>query len=62
MRQAEVNKDECVGCGACAEIAGDVFRMDDDEKAEAYGKVTAANEKEVQDAFDSCPVDAIIFK
>ena len=59
MKSVTVDQEECVGCGACVEIAGDVFRLNDDEKAEVYGKVTEANKDEVQEAIDTCPVSAI---
>lgn len=59
MKAVDINQEICVGCGACVEIAGDVFRFNNDEKAEVYGEVTEANEKEVQEAIDTCPVSAI---
>lgn len=55
----KVDQDECVGCGACVEIAGDVFRINSDDKSEVYGKVTDGNKPEVQEAIDTCPVSAI---
>lgn len=57
-----VNQEECVGCGACAELAPEVFRMNDDEKSEVYGKVTPENKSEVQDAIDTCPVSCIAWE
>lgn len=57
--EAVVNKEECVGCGACVEICPEVFRLDDDDKAYAYGDVTDENKDSVQEAIDTCPVSAI---
>lgn len=57
-----INEEECVGCGTCVAIAEDVFRMNDDEKAQVYGQVTAANKDNVQEAIDTCPVSAISWK
>ena len=54
-----VDQQECVGCGACTEMAPDVFRMNDDEKSEVYGKVTDQNKAEVQEAIDVCPASCI---
>lgn len=54
-----VDQVECVGCGACAEVAPEVFRMNDDDKSEVYGEVTNDNKKEVEEAMDICPVSAI---
>jgi ferredoxin len=51
-----VNKDTCIGCGACAALCPGTFTMEDDGKAAAIAQddkscaVTAA---------DSCPVQAI---
>lgn len=59
MKTVTIDQEECVGCGACTEIAEDVFRLNDDGKAEVYGKVTDANEEAVQEAIDTCPVSAI---
>lgn len=59
MKQVVVDQDECVGCGTCVEISEDVFKMNDDDKAEVYGKVTADNKDEVQEAVDTCPASAI---
>ena len=59
MKNVIVDQQECVGCGTCVEIAGDVFRMNDDDKAEVYGDVTEENEDNVQEAIDTCPVSAI---
>lgn len=54
-----VDQAECVGCGACTEIAPSVFRMNDDDKSEVYGNVTDENKDEVQEAIDTCPVSCI---
>lgn len=59
MKKAVVNKDLCIGCGACTGVAPDVFTFGDDGKAEATGEVTADNESSVQDAAAGCPVQAI---
>lgn len=58
--KASVDKNVCIGCGACAAIAPDVFVMGDDTKAEVKVKVVPpAKEKSAKDASSSCPVSAI---
>lgn len=57
--KAFVDKDECTGCELCVDICPEVFRMDDDWFAEAYGEVTADNLESAQEAADSCPVECI---
>ena len=58
--KVKVNKDACIGCGACASICPDVFELNDDGLSEA--KVEEVKEEfqdEVRDAADSCPTGAI---
>lgn len=56
----KVNKDLCIGCGACTAIASDVFVFDDDGLAKAIVEVVPKEEEDnVQDAIESCPTSAI---
>lgn len=59
MKSVVVDQEECIGCGACVDTAPDVFEMNDDNKAEVYGKVTEDNQEEVDEAIDTCPASAI---
>lgn len=52
----KVDKEKCIGCGACASICGEIFEMTDDNKARVKKQKNVACVKE---AIDSCPVDAI---
>lgn len=56
-----VNKDACIGCGACAAICDDVFEIDDEGLSVA--KVDEVDDDDlkqaVQDSADSCPTGAI---
>ncbi|MBR6113508.1 MAG: ferredoxin [Bacilli bacterium] len=66
-----VNKDVCIGCGACTAIANNVFEIGDDGFAEAMAPyIEGEEEKKVKevsleekdnviDAAESCPVGAI---
>lgn len=54
-----VDEDACIGCGLCPETEENVFRMNDEGKAEAYQDATSENEDSAVDAMQSCPVDAI---
>ena len=58
--KVKVNKDACIGCGACAAICDEVFEINDEGLSEA--KVEEVKEElqdEVRDAADSCPTGAI---
>lgn len=58
--KAKVNKDICIGCGACGAIAPDVFELEDDGLATCKTEEIEDNKKEdVMDAADSCPTNAI---
>ena len=55
-----VDKDICIGCGACAAICPDVFEIDEDGLAVSV--VDEINEEVEEDAIDAkegCPVNAI---
>ena len=69
--KARVNKDVCIGCGACTGIADNIFEIGDDGLAqtkcpyvqgqeEKMLKEISDDEKDnVIDAYESCPVGAI---
>jgi ferredoxin len=58
-----INRETCIGCGACVATCPDNFEMDDENKA--IVKATSVNgelEKCSKEAAESCPVDCIILK
>lgn len=55
MTKYMVDENLCIGCGLCAELAPDVFRMKD-LMAEAYKD----NGENAEEAWNSCPVNAIV--
>ena len=58
--KVEVNKDICIGCGLCTNIAPDVFSMNDEGKAKAIdGEIAEKDQPLVEEAVNSCPVSAI---
>lgn len=58
--KADVNKDICIGCGACTAICPNVFEMDDDGHASVKTAVlNDADKDSAKDAAESCPVGAI---
>ncbi len=58
--KVKVNRDSCIGCGACAAICEDVFEIDDEGLSTAkVEEVEDDKKQEVQDAADSCPTGAI---
>ena len=58
--KATIDRDGCIGCGLCAEICPEVFRMAEDELAEAYVETVPEDQKDkAAEARDGCPVSVI---
>jgi ferredoxin len=65
----EHDRPNCIGCGACAAVAGNFWEMADDGKSSIKGgkKVGDKEEKEIEEkdlasnkeAAESCPVNVI---
>ena len=52
----KVIKSKCAGCGTCAALCPECFKMDDDGKAEVIKQDCDC----VQDAKNNCPTEAIV--
>ena len=58
--KVKVNKELCIGCGACQSIVPEIFEIEDDGLATAKDEVINDNIKEdVIDALEGCPTSAI---
>lgn len=53
-----VDKEKCIGCGACASIAPNTFKIGDDGKSEVINE-TGDTGDAIKQAIDACPVQAI---
>lgn len=61
--KVKINKDTCIGCGACQAICPFVFEYDDEGIMDV--KTSEINDEikdDVIDAMEGCPVEAIIVK
>ena len=54
-----VDKNLCIGYGACQAICPDVFEIEEDGLAAAINEATEQNIEDAQDAMAGCPVGAI---
>lgn len=56
--QPKVDKEKCIGCGTCTVLAGESFKIGDDNKAEAIIP-PGDDEDTLKKAEEGCPVGAI---
>jgi ferredoxin len=56
----KVDKDKCIGCGACTATCQEVFEMGNDGKSQVKaGADMKKNAKCIKEAIANCPVEAI---
>jgi len=55
-----VDSDKCISCGLCVSMAEDYFIMDEESGKAKVIKQPDGDQKDVSDALESCPVEAII--
>ncbi len=58
MKSPVVDADTCTGCGLCVDVAGATFEVNDDGIAVVIA-ADGDDEDTIQEAIDSCPVEAI---
>ena len=59
---AKVDQDTCIGCGLCAEICPQVFKMEDAKAVVSVAIVPKEAEGACKEAADECPVTAIMIE
>ena len=60
MSRIEVDRERCVGSGACEALAPDVFEVDDEGLLVVHRSEPAADElSDVRDAVQACPTRAL---
>ncbi len=58
--KAKVNRDACIGCGACQAIAPKVFELDDEGLSQVIVEdIEKDDQDEAREASESCPTAAI---
>jgi len=53
----KIDKEKCIGCGACESLCPDGFKVEDGK-----AKVKNPNAKCIKEAAESCPVQAVSLK
>jgi len=59
LAKVSVNKDKCIGCGACQTSCPETFKLGADGKSEVINPEGKCNLKEVA---ENCPASAISVK
>jgi ferredoxin len=57
--RVEVDRDRCMGTGACAYAIPTVFTVGEDGKAKAVGAVREGDEETVREVVAECPTAAL---
>ncbi len=58
--KVKVNKEACIGCGACTSVAEDLFEINDEGlSTPKVEEVPADKEQAAKDAAETCPTGAI---
>lgn len=55
----KVNKEKCLGCGACVSTCKEVYDFDTDGLAKVIAQPTEETLKNATEAKENCPTDAI---
>lgn len=63
MKKLCIDKNKCIGCGACEGFNSNVFELGDDGfafvKKEDYESLSDEEKENADDAMNSCPTNAI---
>ena len=59
MKQVQIDKEECIGCGACVEFCPDIFAFNEEENKAYVIKPEGGNEDCIEEAIASCPAGCI---
>jgi len=59
MKKVRVDQKKCIGCGTCAALAPNKFKLDEKTGKAVVLDAGEEGEEVVQEAINSCPVQAI---
>lgn len=60
MQTVKIDKEKCLGCGACVALVPELFKMGADLKAEVIAEnITKISGEKIKEAINSCPNGAI---
>lgn len=59
LKKIIVDQEACIGCGSCAGVAPEYFKINEEGKSEVIKKYDDADKDKINEAADGCPVQAI---
>ena len=62
MAKIKIDKNKCIGCGACVALCEGAFEVVDGKASAKKSEVKGEDAKCAKNAADSCPVQAISVK
>lgn len=57
----DLDRESCIGCGACADLCPEVFEMDEKGRKARVIIFEAAGQSCIQEAIEICPVQCIFW-
>ena len=57
--KVKIDREECIGCGFCANACPKIFQLDEEEKAAVVKQPDKSEEKCASEAAEGCPAAAI---
>ncbi|MGE4560514.1 MAG: ferredoxin [Desulfobulbus sp.] len=62
MQEVQIDRNECIGCGACVELCPDIFAFNDEEN-KAYVTIPEGGDEDcINEAIASCPTGCISYQ
>ena len=59
--KVKVDRDKCIGCGACTALVPEVFKIEDGLSKEKVEEINDKKlEERIREAAETCPASAII--
>ena len=62
MKQVKIDEDECIGCETCVELCPDIFAFNADLNKAIVTTPEGGDEKCIEEAVTSCPVNCITYE
>jgi len=57
--KAIVDQEKCIGCGLCAQVASDIYEMQEDKAVVKLNDIPEDKVEDAKNGAEQCPVSAI---